>query len=280
MTDIVRSQGSPFDAIRRTDPDGTEWWSARDLMPVMGYSVWRDFANAVERAKLACGNSGADPAAHFADARKVAASGPDGIDYRLTRYAAYLVAMNGDPRKSEIAAAQTYFAVKTREAETALVPQHSLPRTYVEALRELLTTVERAEQAEARAEALEPSAAAWDHLASADGDWSVGDAAKVLSRDPAIKTGQGRLFTFLAKEGWTYRQRSDGRWRPYQRAVDNRWLMEKLETHYHPRSGELVLDAPQVRVTPKGLCELHRRLGGTSPLVLLDQQPALPGIGR
>ncbi|HEV2347398.1 MAG TPA: BRO family protein [Actinocrinis sp.] len=102
------------------DDDGREYWSARDLMPLMGYTKWQDFTRAIERARVACKGSGMDPDEHFMDAHKVAASGPDALDVHLSRYACYLTAQNGDPRKPEVAAAQTYFAVKTREAETAL----------------------------------------------------------------------------------------------------------------------------------------------------------------
>lgn len=115
----ISPAGTPFDAIRREDEDG-EYWSARDLMPLLGYRQWRRFEDAIDRAKLACANSGHDVAGNFAGAGKVAGRrGPAQDDYRLTRYACYLVAMNGDPRKAEIAAAQTYFAVKTRQAEVA-----------------------------------------------------------------------------------------------------------------------------------------------------------------
>lgn len=123
MTSLIPSAPtattSPFDAIRREDDRGG-YWSARELQPLLGYSKWRDFANAVDRARITCGNSGIDVTSNFADARKVSARrGPVQEDYRLSRYACYLTALNGDPRKPEVAAAQTYFAVKTREAEVA-----------------------------------------------------------------------------------------------------------------------------------------------------------------
>lgn len=109
---------SPFDAIRRATPEGREYWSGRDLQPLLGYSVWRDFANAIERARIAAINSGQDVTSNFAGARKISGTKP-AEDFHLSRFACYLVAMNGDPRKPEIAAAQTYFAIRTREAETA-----------------------------------------------------------------------------------------------------------------------------------------------------------------
>ena len=71
-----------------------------------------------------------------------------------------------------------------------------------------------------------------------------------------------------------FRARGDGHWRAYQTAVDAGRLMEAPQSHYHPRTGDLVLDPPQVRITPKGLADLHRRLGGTAPFVV-EQQLAL-----
>lgn len=123
MSQLTTSPASPFDSLRRVDVDG-EFWSARELMAPLGYAFWENFAEAIERAKIAACNSGHDCDAmfiqvkNFRDATKVS-RGPLGADYRLTRFASYLLAMNGDPRKPEIAAAQSYFAIKTREAEVA-----------------------------------------------------------------------------------------------------------------------------------------------------------------
>lgn len=151
-----------------------------------------------------------------------------------------------------------------------VTPAPALPQSYAAALRELAATVERAEQAERDAQALAPAAAAWDHLASGDGDWCVADAAKILSRDPAITTGRDRLFNALAGWGWVYRG-GDGSWRARQTQVDNGRLSEIPQSHYHPRTGELVLDPPQVRIKPKGLVEIHRKLGGSRPLAVQQQ---------
>ncbi|WP_019901256.1 phage antirepressor [Salinispora arenicola] len=149
-------------------------------------------------------------------------------------------------------------------APAAELDELEVARRYVQAL-EAKKAVE-AELAEAA-----PKAQSWDVLAAADGDWSVRDAAKVLSRDPVISVGERRLFAVLGEQQWTYRQRADGRWRPYQRSIESGWLSELPSTHYHPRTGELVLDTPQVRVTTRGLHLLHRRLGGTQPLRTHEQ---------
>lgn len=114
-------------------------------------------------------------------------------------------------------------------------------------------------EAHQQIEELTPRAEAWDELASADGDYSVADAAKILAR-AGVQTGPQRLFEQLAGIRWIHRAH-DGKWRAYASAVDNGYLTEKPQSHYHPRTSELVLDAPQVRVTVRGLERLRVRLG-------------------
>lgn len=108
---------SPFEAGRTPCPQGGEdRWSARWLMSKMGYDNWQNFEKVIERAKITAHNQGFNVRTLFTAVSKKGDGRPQG-DFLLTRFAAYLVAMNGDPRKPEVAAAQTYFAVKTREAE-------------------------------------------------------------------------------------------------------------------------------------------------------------------
>ncbi|MGB3885148.1 BRO family protein [Gordonia sp. (in: high G+C Gram-positive bacteria)] len=117
----VRDATSPFDEIRRVHPDGTEFWSARDLMRPMGYehgNAWVSFESVIDRAKASAENQGFALTSHFTPNREKTA-GRDRQNYYLTRFAAYLVAMNGDPRKPEVAAAQAYFAIQTRVAEVS-----------------------------------------------------------------------------------------------------------------------------------------------------------------
>lgn len=147
---------SPFDAIKRTRPDGSEYWSARDLMPMLGYVEWRKFDGAIERAMIAAEVQGHDLSSNFVATAKVSsAPGPKQKDYELSRFACYLVAMNGDPRKPEIAAAMGYFAVKTREAEVAPA---SMELSRKQILTMALEAEERAELEAARADKAEHKA--------------------------------------------------------------------------------------------------------------------------
>jgi DNA-damage-inducible protein D len=117
LENLQINNSSPFDGIRHIDDQGQEYWIARELMPLLGYSRWNEFKPVIERAILACKNTGNNVEVNFSGST-LKSQGRPGQDYKLSRYAGYLTAMNGDPRKPEIAAAQSYFVVKTREAET------------------------------------------------------------------------------------------------------------------------------------------------------------------
>lgn len=145
----------------------------------------------------------------------------------------------------------------------------------------VLEEADRADTAESHLEAIAPAAESWHRLASARGTFSAADAAKILSRDPAIALGQNRLFKALEDLRWAYRQRRDRAWRARQTAVDAGWLTEVPQSHHHPRTGELLLDAPQLRITLKGLAELRQRLGTSEPLPLKrDNDRARPDDNR
>lgn len=125
------AERSPFDQIRRTRPDQSEFWSARDLMPLLGYGAWREFKVPLTRAMKSAVNQSIDVTSHFGAstnlARRPQGGGSAQENYELSRFAAYLVAMNGDPNKAEVAAAQAYFAIRTREAEVGGARTESLP---------------------------------------------------------------------------------------------------------------------------------------------------------
>ena len=115
------NEPTSFESLKKLNEHGLEYWSARDLQPLLGYQQWRSFENAIKKAITSCEQSGNDPGHHFARARKMIALGKGGQrevdDYDLSRFACYLIAQNADPRISQIAFAQKYFAIQTRRQE-------------------------------------------------------------------------------------------------------------------------------------------------------------------
>lgn len=122
---VIVSLNKDFESIKKITPEGVEYWEARELMPLLGYMEWRKFNGVIERAKAACILSEQAIDDHFVGAAKMIILAKDTAkqaerkieDFWLSRYACYLIAQNGDPRKQEIALAQTYFAVQTRHQE-------------------------------------------------------------------------------------------------------------------------------------------------------------------
>lgn len=118
--DLIPSRLS-FEDLKKINQHGVEYWSARDLQPCLGYSQWRRFENAIQKAIESCKQSGNDPSHHFAGAGNPIIGGKGAMqvveDYHLSRFACYLIAQNGDARKPEIAHAQKYFAMQTRRQE-------------------------------------------------------------------------------------------------------------------------------------------------------------------
>lgn len=136
-----QSDESPFDQIKKVREDGSEFWSARDLMPLMGYARWEDFAKITRRAITSAANSGTTEG--FSEITEEGAVGRPRANFHLSRFAAYLVAMNGDPNMPEVAAAQAYFAIRTREAEVAQpVREPTLEEKALEVIGSLTKAVE------------------------------------------------------------------------------------------------------------------------------------------
>jgi anti-repressor protein len=131
-------------------------------------------------------------------------------------------------------------------------PQFELPQTYAAALRALADTVEDRDRIAGELSDAAPKVALVDALIDVAGDYSVAETAKVLARDYGIETGRNRLFTFMREIGWI-----DYRGEPYQDQINAGRLTTRIQTYTHPHTGEPTLATPQIRVTPKGVVELH-----------------------
>lgn len=121
MMNLTKYNDSIFESIKHIDEDGNEYWEARELQKVLEYKEWRKFEGVITKAKQACDKSKFTQSFHFVEADKMSSIGKGSkrktIDYKLSRYACYLIVQNGDPRKEVIALGQTYFAVQTRKQE-------------------------------------------------------------------------------------------------------------------------------------------------------------------
>lgn len=121
MPDSLDSVRQALDAKKRSTAGGAEYWMGRDIQGVLGYTTWENFESIVEKAQRACESAGDDPFNHFREITKMIEAGKGAQlptkDFFLSRYACYLIAMNGDPRKPEVGTAQVYFAVQTRRQE-------------------------------------------------------------------------------------------------------------------------------------------------------------------
>ncbi|MBK1785149.1 hypothetical protein [Prauserella cavernicola] len=201
---------SAFDRIRSVRPDGTEYWSARDLQPLMGYATWERFKSPLFRARQSAENTGIDLTSNFRrSAKDRGGPGPAQEDYQLSRECAYLVAMNGDPNKPEVAEAQAYFAGQTREAEVAQQEHDELPvwaQQQIETIRrvgkievEQMRQRERLDDVEHRLDGIEGrhdwfSALAWARRhklsTSVAATRSLGKRAAQICREKGIAPGK------------------------------------------------------------------------------------------
>ena len=119
--DSLDSVIKALERLKHMAPNGEDYWMARDIQPILGYDKWENFEGVIERSKMACQSAGFRVAYHFLDTRKVITAGKGAklqrADCYLTRYACYLIAMNGNSNKPEISTAQSYFAAQTRRQE-------------------------------------------------------------------------------------------------------------------------------------------------------------------
>ena len=121
--DVPETIRASLDAVKRLSPSGVEYWTTRDLQSPLGYAKWENFEGVIRKAQMACESTGVDPSNHILATRKMVGVGSgaerERRDHYVSRYGAYLIAMNGDSRLPAIAAAQIYFAVQTRRQEIA-----------------------------------------------------------------------------------------------------------------------------------------------------------------
>lgn len=224
------------------EQDGRQAVGGRDLHAFLGlgrdYTTW--FKSMTEYGFV----EGQD----FTPVRVESLGGRPGVDHALTLDMAKELAMiQRTDRGKE--ARQYFIEVEKQSRPTGT---NLLALAVIEAQQMLEASARQVAE-------LTPRAEAWDELASATGDYEVADAAKMLAR-AGVETGRQRLFGQLKGLGWIYRAPS-GKWKARQSAVDSGYLAEKPQSHHHPRTGELVLDPPQVRVTVRGLERLRVRLG-------------------
>lgn len=267
---------TPFDVYRQEREDGTEFWSARDLMGLMGYSQWVTFENPLKRAMKAAENQNLQVEANFYRSLKVGTAGKmKQTDYELSRFAAYLVAMNGDPNKPEVASAQAYFATRTRQAETqqpvelsgkelmarALVEAQStiqeLETARAEALEDAEAAMARAHVAEAEADEARPKAEAFDSFMRTDGTYYMGAVAKMLGM------GQNELFRRLREarvlipSGHLYNT-------PYRQY--ERHFLVRPRKHVNAEGREFLKYTTYVK--PSGVDFIRRKLGLDAPVLV------------
>lgn len=246
-------------SLRTVTVDGEPWFVAADIARALGY---RDAHNMVRRLDQ--------------DERGTRWLSTPGGEQQVTvvTEAGLYAAILG----SQVPDAKAFKRWVTHEVLPAIrktgsysVAQPQLPQTYKEALQHLLVQVEATEAAEAKAKALEPSAAAWDRMAEdTTDDFSVRKAAQMLSRDPAIVIGQNRLFGRMRQAGWLDRRNT-----PYQQHVEAGRLV--LRTYEYTDAHGDTKPGSQARVTLKGLRDLHQILGGSRPLALNTQLRLIEG---
>lgn len=213
--------GSPFDALKQVTEQGAEYWSARDLAPLMGYAKWQNFQTPLNRAMKSAEVQGTNVASNFMRSHKVTVQGKmPQEDFRLSRFAAYLVAMNGDPNKSEVAAAQAYFAIQTHAAETHVVKELTGAELLAKAVLEAQSTIDALEAKNAQQQQeLQQAAPKVDFH-----DVFVSEDSDLLT----IRELSGKL---QVSETWLR-----------EMLAERKWIYSKSYTHFSNKAGRVVAE--------------------------------------
>jgi len=229
--------------VRTVVIDGEPWFVGRDACDVIGISKYRDAIAQLdtdERASAVVDTLGGP--------QQMAVVNEAGVNA--------LLLISRSPRARVVQRWIAHEVLPSIRRTGAYITQETPEQLMARALVTAKGVIELKDEQIA---VLTPRAEAWDELASAEGDFEVADAAKILAR-AGVATGRKRLFDQLAAIKWIHRG-SHGRWKAYQSAVDAGYLAELPQSLHHPRTGELLLDPPQVRVTIRGLERLRVRLG-------------------
>lgn len=258
MSEVQTTSGfeSQLDQLKVITLTDGEVWSARDLMPFAGYEQWRNWSKAIDRAIASVNASGLNAADHFVGSSKMVDLGSGSRreveDVELTRYACYILFQNADGAKPEVAAAQQYFAIKTRAAEVS-------PRDTPSGAELIALAVIEAQQMLAQKDAqiaeLEPRAAQADTFRQADGLRTIQDLSNDLkvhaaSNYPGVKVLQADVFDLAGYVGLIVRGNTVRNNQPTARAIEAGWVKPKdttVETNNH---GSFV--KVSARLTPRG----------------------------
>lgn len=239
---------SPFDALRHVRPDGSEYWSSRELMPYYEYTRWENFSPVILRAIQTAENVGVDIGANFLFAQEVSGQrGPKREDVQLSRFGAYLVAMNGDPSKPMVAAMQAYFAVQTRVAETMPQPltgEELISAALIEAHKVLEIRLRRIAE-------LEPKAKIFDEVIDSDGTYEWAAAAAELGWTRNLMLIELRAQKILKSHPKSVKNV------PY--AEYEHYFFVEPQTWDHPDTGEKI-PSRTTRVKRSSIPWLHERL--------------------
>ncbi|QMU22536.1 BRO family protein [Gordonia rubripertincta] len=242
---------APFDyqgqTVRTVVIDGEPWFVAADVARILGYRMASDMTRRLDDE-----DRGTRSVRTPSGEQDMTVVNEPGL------YQAVLGAQSAGAREFKRWVTHTVLPEIRKTGSYNVTPAlegpELLARAVLEAQQMLAAKDERIAE-------LEPKAEVADRILDADGDLSVADAAKSLSR-AGVKVGQNRLFTLLANQyGWIYRA-ADNRWRVKQAAIETGWMQVIPQSHYHPRTGVLVLDPPQPRITPKGLQRILVDHGG------------------